>query len=42
MSIVERAGEWILHVLQPAERDRVGTVELKHAVRIGQPCFAGR
>jgi hypothetical protein len=32
MSILERAGEWILHVLQPAERDRVGAVELKHAV----------
>jgi hypothetical protein len=42
MSILERAGEWILHVLQPAERDRVGAVELKHPVRISQPRFAGR
>jgi len=42
MSILERAGEWILHILQPAERDRVGAVELKHAVRISQPRFAGR
>jgi len=42
MRILERAGERILPVLQSAERDRVGAVELKHAVRISQPRFAGR
>ena len=37
MSILERAGKWILHILQPAERNWVGARSEEHTSELQSP-----